>query len=108
MDELDRVVVSSESPETFFDAAAAVVGAFPADVVQRFLRMWAYYTRVFGLDGAFERLNNRTVSTMLAEFEKVEKPKPIVSGERDGLRFALYEAPNPAAEKKPDSGGESS
>ncbi|HUY90901.1 MAG TPA: hypothetical protein VMV10_19350 [Pirellulales bacterium] len=108
MEELNRVIISSESPDKFFDVAAEVVREFPPDVRQRFLRMWGFYTHFLGLDGAFERLNNRTVSTMLAEFEKLEKPKPLVSGERDGLRFALYEAPNPAAEKESDSGGKSS
>jgi len=40
------------------------------------------------------RVNNRTVSQIFAEYQAVDA-KPLASGEVDGVRYELYDAPSP-------------
>jgi hypothetical protein len=59
---------------------------------------WSYTTR-FGLDGAFERLNNRSIAQILADYDPRDM-KVITSGEMEGVRYTLYEAPSARTTKE--------
>ena len=68
-----------------------VIAQLPVDVARRLGKVFSSYFRRFGLEGAHERLNNRSVAQILAEFPPGET-QPIASGEVDGVRYKLYEA----------------
>ena len=40
----------------------------------------------------FDRMNNRTVPQIIAEFDKVAA-MPIASGEVEGIKYSLYNVP---------------
>jgi hypothetical protein len=52
-------------------------------------------------DSRNTRLNRRTLSQIFAEYQPVER-KMVTTGEADGVRYTLYEAP-PADPKSDDS-----
>jgi hypothetical protein len=52
------------------------------------------YVHQYGTKGAFERLNNRSIASILAEHDSMEFPTPSASGEKDGVSWALYEPPS--------------
>jgi len=47
----------------------------------------------FGIAGVFERLHNKTVAQVITEYDADESPKPLISGELDGLKFELFSKP---------------
>ena len=55
----------------------------------------SYFAR-YGFDGVYERMSNRTVSQIFGEY-RPEDVNPIASGEMNGMRYDLYDAPIPPA-----------
>lgn len=72
----------------------------PNEVCRRFAYMQLRYWQLHGEEGLFERVNNRTVGEILAVFESHESSAPSASGEIDGLRYQLYDAPDAASSPK--------
>jgi hypothetical protein len=69
----------------------AIGSQLPQDIRMPFAKVFSAYIHRYGLEGAFPRLNNRTVASILAEYDVRDDPKPIASGEIDGLRYELFE-----------------
>jgi hypothetical protein len=60
-------------------------------------RIKLHYLLLHGESGLYERVNNRTVVEIIAEYVDND-PQPIAAGEADGVRYELYDVPKP--EKK--------
>jgi hypothetical protein len=63
-------------------------------VRERFNLIPVSYLQHYGVEGLYERVNNRTVAAILAEFDPADELNLIESGEVEGVRYKLYEAPN--------------
>lgn len=96
MKDLTDVIVSCSRWEDIVSAKNAIIPELPHDVRKSLNRVFSSYLHLYGLEGVFERLSNRSVATILAEFDSATEPKPIASGEVDGLRYELFEAPDSA------------
>jgi hypothetical protein len=79
--------------EDLVAAINAIGSELPLDIRKRFNKVFKAYWQRYGFEGAFQRLNNRTVAEILAEYDPRDDPTPIASGELEGLRYELYEAP---------------
>ncbi len=101
MVDLDSLVVACGSQSEIVGATNAVVRQLPSDVRRQFVKIISAYLHRYGLEGVFERMNNRSVATILAEYDGIAEPDPLVSGEADGVRYHLYEAPG--ADRREDS-----
>src|SRR4051812_7682542 len=92
MTEFGTMVVSGADVEEFSRSLTAVIQALPPDLRDRLHGIRTNYFVSYGFDGAYERMNNRTVSQFFAEYQP--KVVPIIaSGAVDGVRYQLYEAP---------------
>jgi hypothetical protein len=60
---------------------------------KRFQQIFTTYVVNHGLEGAYDRMNGRTVSQIFAEY-KSDEPKLIDSGSIDGVTYQLYESPH--------------
>ena len=80
--------------EQFSKSFGDVSRALPLDMRERLRNILLRYFATYGINGAYERMNNRTVAQIFAEYQPADL-KPIVSGEVDGIRYALYEGPPP-------------
>ena len=47
------------------------------------------YLKRFGLNGVFDRMNNRSISQILADYEPGQA-KCIASGEKEGIRYEVF------------------
>jgi hypothetical protein len=94
MADLNTVIVSCSRWEEIVSAKNAVIPKLPPDVRKRLNKVFSTYLARHGLGGVFERLNNRSVATILAEYDPAADPTPIASGETEGLRWKLFEAPD--------------
>jgi hypothetical protein len=54
------------------------------------------YIGRYGIEAAYKRLNNRTVSQIVAEY-KSDDVEPLAAGEVEGVRYELYDAPLPGS-----------
>jgi len=88
------IMISCSTLSEFVGTRNAVNMELPPEMRKPFAKIFTNYIARFGIEGAFERMNHRTVAQIFAEFEPGE-PKVVASGELDGLRYTLYEAPNP-------------
>jgi hypothetical protein len=84
-----------------------VKDALPSGWSEQFVEIVQDYSQKYGPEGALERINNRTVAQIFAdhELEDMNEPgdrKEIASGEIDGMRYQLFEAP-PARPKDEES-----
>jgi hypothetical protein len=103
MSDFESLVVSSASLDDFSEACFKVAEALPRETKIRLNRIVLYCVQRYGEEGAYKRLNNRSVSQIFAEYPAVElkdvlEPedlKLIASGEVDGMRWELYDPPSP-------------
>lgn len=104
MAEPHKLVISSPSPERIIGAINAVMPQLPPDVRKRFNKIKLSYLQRFGLAGVYERVNNRTVAAILAEFDTSDEAKLIASGEVDGVHYELFEAPGDRSDDRVSDG----
>jgi hypothetical protein len=104
MEDPTNIVLSGSRIQEFGKAMHAVLPLLPKDTRERFLKAFKAYLFRYGTKGLFERLNNRTIASIIAESDSVELPTPTHSSEKDGVRWALYDPP---AERPHAEGGKS-
>jgi hypothetical protein len=73
-----------------------IVNELPPDAKTALMAVFKAYYLAYDAQGLYERLNGRTVAQILAEYQEQPSPPVLVkSGERDGVRYTLEEAPRP-------------
>jgi hypothetical protein len=87
------MIVAGADFAAFSKSLTAAVQALPAELGNRLHNIRCSCFAKYGFEGAYKRLNNRSVTQILAEFQDVES-KPIVSGELDGIRYELHDRPS--------------
>lgn len=103
MSDFGSAIISSARLDDFGDTCFKVAEALPKEIRIRFNRILLYCMEHYGEEGAYKRLNNRSVSQIFAEYPAVELkdvvgPKDlelIATGEVDGMRWELYDPPSP-------------
>jgi hypothetical protein len=85
--------ISCGCSDEIVQAINTVVRGLAPDVRRRFNTIALQYLARYGVDGLYQRLNNRTVADILADYNPADDVKPIASGDVDGVRYMLYEAP---------------
>lgn len=103
MTDFDSLVISGASLDDFDEACFKVAEALPKEPKIRLNRILLYCMEHYGEEGAYKRLNNRSVAQIFAEYSAVELKdvlgpedlKLIASGEVDGMRWELYDPPSP-------------
>ena len=82
----------------FTTATTGIQQALPPDLRSQFNSILRNYLLNYGIDGAYDRLNNRSVAQIFAEYQPHD-PQIIASGEVDGVSYQLAEPPlSPATE----------
>ena len=94
MKDLTRVILSCSRWQDIVSAKNAIIPELSPEDRKRLNRVFSSYLHRYDLEGVFERLRNRSVATILAEYDSANDPRPIESGEVDGLRYELFEAPD--------------
>lgn len=102
MNNRDSLVFSSASLNVFSEACNKFAQTLPAEMSKRFNIILLYCMEHYGEEGTYERLNNRSVSQIFAEYQAValkdvlgpEDLKLVASGEVDGMRWELYDPPS--------------
>lgn len=99
----DNITINCGSPDHIIGAVNDISPGLPDSASRQLNYIKLVYSQRYGEEGLFERFNNRTVGEILAEFESHENSAPIASGEIDGLRYQLYDAPDAgtSSEAKP-------
>src|SRR5262245_59921565 len=75
--------------EEFVGAYNRLSVSLPPETRSRMKEIMLNYFSRFGHQGVFERMNNRTISQIMAEYEPGQI-RPVVSGETEGVRYDLY------------------
>jgi hypothetical protein len=94
---------SAATLQEFVQSYNSMISSLPAEIASRLRAILQQYAAAYGIEGAFVRMNGRTLSQVFAEYHSVDI-QPIASGEVEGLRYELYDppAPPPEHEREPD------
>jgi hypothetical protein len=101
MPELEKLIVSCSKWQEIVGAINRVNRELPIETRKRLNEIISNYLASYGARGVFERLNDRSVAQIFAEYKR-GSTREITSGEVDGVRYRLYEAP-PARSKGSES-----
>ena len=93
MSDLDKAVIFGADFAEFCRAMTKVIQEAPPDVRAQLREIRRNSFAAFGFDGAFERLNGKTVSQILAGYEP-GKAQMMAAFELDGIRVRLFDAPS--------------
>ena len=110
MHDLESLRVSGASAEDFLANFSSVVDPLPRETRKRLRAIRNTYIIAYDLNGAFERMNNRSLAQIIAEYQEPDM-KPVASGEVDGVRYELFDSPSregqqvePPPRREPDRG----
>jgi len=87
----DSLTISCSGPDEIVAAIDDAMPRLPKGVRRAFNRMKVQLLQQLGEEGLFERFNNRTVASLLDEFEAAGSIAPIERGELDGVTYDLYD-----------------
>ncbi len=94
MAEPEDIVISCANPDRIMGAIDAVMPQLTVDVRRQLNMIKLVCWQRYGFTGLFERTNNRSVASILVEFASMDMPSPIESGELDGVKYELFDAPD--------------
>lgn len=97
MMEFGNLRISGASLPEFCDSYNEVISSLPRETAKVLASIRKNYFSAFGVEGWYQRMNNRSVAQIVAEYQPGDE-HPIASGELDGVRWALYDPPK----KDPD------
>ena len=92
MDDYNDLILTCASPLDIVKAKNLLNPHLPLDVRHKMNQIFIYYLHHYGVDGAFERMNNRAIGSIISEFAPSGGLEPIASGERDGVRYQRFES----------------
>lgn len=95
MTDSEELMVSCDSSTKIIEAMNAVMPKLAADVRMRLIYIQRRYIQFYGIDGLYERVNNRTVQRIFDEFDSSLYIEPTMTGEVDGMKYRVYDAPKP-------------
>ena len=72
----------------------AVIQSLPPEMKKQLHEIRKRYFAQYGMEGLLQRLNNRTVAQIFAEYQPRDL-RPLASGEVDDVRFELYDPARP-------------
>src|SRR5690349_405945 len=88
---LDRVIVCRDKGEMVRRVNETIL-ELPPELGRRLSKVVVgYIMEVEDLDLAVAKVHGRTARELIGELEKQTLPSPVISGERDGVKFTLYE-----------------
>jgi hypothetical protein len=88
----NEVRIFCADPDRIIGEIDQVMPLLSPDVRRRLNAIKMHYLAAYGLKGAYERLNDRTVSQILDEHNE-ESVHKVAQGTRDGVRFTLFAPP---------------
>lgn len=98
-------LISCRSAAEIVRAMDAAMPRLPAALRDQFDRVTVSYLQRYGKEGLYERVNNRTVAAILAEFDNGDELRMIDSGEVDGIPYELLESPDPMRKEETERKG---
>ncbi|MEI8381170.1 MAG: hypothetical protein WCJ09_13660 [Planctomycetota bacterium] len=93
MAEPQDIIISCEHPDRIMGTIDNVMPELNDGVRRKLSIVKLVYWQRYGLTGLFERTNDRSVATILSNFDSMEMPSMIASGELNGIRYQLFNAP---------------
>ncbi|HEY4263354.1 MAG TPA: hypothetical protein VGM98_24540 [Schlesneria sp.] len=94
MVEPEDIVISCDNPDRIMSAIDAVMPQLTVEVGRQLSLIKLVCWQRYGFTGLFERTNNRSVASILFEFASMDMPSPIESGELEGVKYELFDAPD--------------
>lgn len=98
MDDYRELVFRFDGVGTIGEAQRELIVLLPQEERRRFNRVYQHYLMTYGPQGFVERMNNRTVGSILDEADSIDAPPPIESGRRDGVGYRLF---GPSSSERP-------
>jgi hypothetical protein len=91
--DFEDIVLSCSKWQELPGAYNRINAALPPGIRKRMADIMINYMARFGPQGVFERMNNRSISQILAEYDAGET-KVIAAGETEGVKWQLFEGPS--------------
>jgi hypothetical protein len=88
----EAITVSGSTLQEIASSLTVALQSLPPEMSRRLRTILKNYFGWYGAKAAYERLNNRTVAQIFAEYQPRDV-RPLATGEVDGVRYELYEAP---------------
>ncbi len=93
MEDYNDLVLTCESLGDFGKARNQLLSQVSRDIRRKVNDISIYYLHYYGSQGRFDRMNNRSIGTIIDEFSSMESMRSVDSGEQDGVCFQLFESP---------------
>lgn len=84
-------VISCPGPGAVVGVMNALIPQLAPEIRRRLNEIKLSYLMRYNLIGLYERVNNKTIETVLAEYLGEPESDVIASGEKDGLRYELLD-----------------
>ncbi|MBY0524788.1 MAG: class II D-tagatose-bisphosphate aldolase, non-catalytic subunit [Gemmataceae bacterium] len=99
MNELNDVSLNCPTFDEFIASYNAAIDVLSPETARRLCEIHKDYFSRYGLEGAYERMKNRTIAQIFSEHQPGDV-KPVAAGEREGVRWSLYDGDQTEQEKE--------
>jgi len=83
---------SCPSPEELINYSRSISTDLPEELRWKFRDILNEYIENYDVYGAYDRLNNRSLDQIFANYTPKMRDDVVASGEVDGVEYTLYEA----------------
>lgn len=88
-------VLTCPSSDGIVSAMRGLLPQLSLEQRRQFAQVMSRYLTWYGVDGLYERVIDKTVQRILDEYTATNPPEPIASGEREGIRYRVYDVRKP-------------
>jgi hypothetical protein len=98
----EKLLISCGHSSEIVGIVNSVMPKLSPDVRKKLNRVKLHYLQMYGVDGLYARVNNRTVSSILAEHAANADREPLASGQLGDVKYELFDVPDsrPEEDKK--------
>ena len=89
-----EMIITCSDPELIYRSIQNFGPRLQKTTRRNLLRIADHLYGLHGKQGLFDRFNNRTIESLLQEYESILQIRPIASGELDGMTYELYDSPS--------------
>ena len=93
-DNENNFVIRCANPNEIVAVLNVLMPNIPKAVRRQVNHFMLHYLAAEGEEGLFQRVNGRTVTELIEAAGKLQAANIVAEGERDGMKFTLYDPPN--------------
>jgi hypothetical protein len=97
----DKAIVKCDNAARIVGTINALMPQLPPKLRSELNEIKIIYLQYFGVEGLFNRMNNKSIASIILDFSESKIPplNVVTSGEMDGITYTVFDSPDNEQQK---------